>query len=169
MRYCCFCGRELILKMLLDGSSEKYCSACDHVFFDVPSPAAIVGVINGDKILLARSVGWTHPYWGLIAGHIKTGESAERATIREVQEETGLEAHDLKILGTYPRDPDMLMIGFMAKTDSDKIERSQELEKACWFKLSYQLPLRPNSIASEVVKQIHSIKNEQQNTNDKPQ
>jgi len=146
----------LILKTLLDGSAEKYCSKCDHVFFDAPSPAVIIGVIEDHRILLTRSVGWEHPYWGLVAGHIRTGESAEETVVREVREEVGLEIFDLKILGTYARNPDLLMIGFVAKTRYDKIEKSQELEKASWFSIDEELPLRPNSIASQVVEKIRS-------------
>ena len=70
-KFCCFCGKKLFFKTLLDGSREKYCIECDQVFFNSPSAAVIVAVINGDRILLTRSVDWKHPYWGLVAGHLK--------------------------------------------------------------------------------------------------
>ncbi|RLI44248.1 hypothetical protein DRO61_12365 [Candidatus Bathyarchaeota archaeon] len=152
MKYCSYCGQDLRFKTLLDGSKEKYCSKCDHVFFDTSSPAVIVAVTNTNRILLTRSVGWVHPYWGLIAGHVKSGESAENAAIREVQEEVGLELFDLQLLKTYPlNNQNLLMIGFKAKTQQMHIEKSKELKNAAWFQLSGPLPLRPNSIASQVV------------------
>lgn len=157
LRYCCFCGKELISKTLIDGSRERYCPLCDHVFFDTPSPAVIVGVTNGERILLTRSVGWEHPYWGLIAGHVASGETAEEATIREVREEVGLEVSDLEILGTYVHEHrNLLMIGFRAeaKAEGATIRRSRELERAAWFSLREPLPLRPNSIATQIIKQI---------------
>jgi NADH pyrophosphatase NudC (nudix superfamily) len=43
------------------------------------------------------------------------------------------------------------MIGFKAKTQQMHIEKSKELKNAAWFQLSGPLPLRPNSIASQVV------------------
>ncbi len=104
------------------------------------------------RILLTRSVGWLHPCWRLIAGHVKSGESAEKAAIREVQEEVGLELFDLYLLKTYPlKNRNLLMIRFKAKTQQMHIEKSKELENAAWFQLSEPLPLRPNSIASQVV------------------
>ena len=115
-KYCSYCGRELVSKILLDGSTEKYCVKCDHVFFEEPSPAVIVAVMNGEKILLTRSVGWQHHYWGLVAGHVKSGETTEEAAMREVKEEVGIDTMTLEIVGTYAiKDRNLLMIGFQAK------------------------------------------------------
>jgi len=155
LRYCCFCGRELVFKTLLDGSRERYCPGCDHVFFDEPSPAVIVAVTRRDKILLTRSVEWKHPYWSLVAGHVKSGETAEEAAVREVKEETGVQIFNLQILGTYaPEHRDLLIIGYGAETDDTGIKRSQELEKADWFSLHDPLPLRPDSTAAKIVAKI---------------
>lgn len=135
-----------------------YCKECDHVFFDAPSPAVIVAVTEADRILLTRSVESAlrkSSYWGLVAGHVKSGETAEETAIREVREEVGLEIFDLKILRTYVRkEGNLLMIGFTAKTKNISIKESKELEKATWFRLNEPLPLRPNSIAFQVVEQI---------------
>ena len=157
LNFCCACGQKLESKTLLDGSIEKYCSQYDRVFFDVPSPAAIVAVINGDKILLTRSVGWNHPYWGLVAGYIKSGETAEEAAIREVKEEVGLDVKKLNIIGTFAsKDLDLLMVGYSANSENMDINMSQELEKAEWFYLGNDLPVRPCSIASQVISRIIS-------------
>jgi NAD+ diphosphatase len=157
LNYCQICGKELELKTLLDGSVEKYCPNCDHVFFDEPSPAVIVAVINDNNILLTRSIGWEHPYWGLVAGHIKSGETAEETAVREVNEEVGLNIKSLSILGTFAsKDRDLLMIGFKAYSENTNIKKSQELEKAEWFGLNDLLPTRPSSIASQVVSKITS-------------
>ena len=155
MQYCCYCGKELILKLLYDGSNEKYCQLCDHVFFDSPSPAIIVAVTNGSRILLTRSIEWTHSYWGLIAGHIKSGETAERATKREILEEVGILIHNVTILRTFVHQKNLLMIAFEACTSEHKITPSQELAAATWFNLDEPLPLRPKSIASQVVRQLY--------------
>jgi NAD+ diphosphatase len=155
LNYCSSCRRELIPKTLLDGTREKYCPDCDRVFFDEPSPAVIVAVTNGDRILLARSVGWKHHHWGLVAGHVKSGETAEETAIREVREEVGLEVSELKILGTYAiRSRDLLMIGFNAETNGINIRKSQELEEAEWFRLSEPLPLHPGAISAQIAKRI---------------
>lgn len=151
-RYCGFCGRQLALKTLLDDSREMYCRHCDHVFFDSPSAAIIVAVFNGNRVLLTRGVGWTHPFWGLIAGHVRAGERAEDAVDREVREEVGIELSERRIVGTYAhRRRDLLMIGFTAATRCGTILRSTELEAAGWFDLAGTLPLRPTSIAARLI------------------
>ncbi|MFH0896984.1 MAG: NUDIX domain-containing protein [Candidatus Bathyarchaeota archaeon] len=145
----------MILKTLHDESIEQYCPECDHVFFDTPSPAVIVAVTEADRVLLTRSVGSANPYWGLISGHVKSGETAEAATIREVREEVGLEIFNLEILRTYTmKANNLLMIGFSAKTNSSSVRKSKELDEAVWFKIHEQLPMRPNSISAQIVKQI---------------
>ena len=154
MRLCPFCGKKLILKTLLDESREKYCQSCAHVFFDTPSPAIIVAVIEEDRVVLTRSVEWKHTYWGLIAGHVKSGETAEEAVIREVREEVSLEITDLTILGTSIHNYELLMIEFTAKKKSGNITKAKELKNAMWFRLAEPLPLRPNSIASKVVTRL---------------
>lgn len=141
-----------MLKTLLDDSKELYCQKCDHVYFDSPSPAVIIAVRGGEKVVLTRSVGWKHTYWGLIAGHVKTGETAEEAAIRETREEVGIEIFNLTILGTYlHKARNTLMIAFMAETNMSQLRLSGELENAAWFQLNDPLPLRPNSIAAQVV------------------
>jgi len=117
----------------------------------------IVAVVNGDKILLTRSVGWNHPYWGLVAGHVKSGETAEETAVREVREEVSLVVKNLSIVGTFAhKDLDLLMIGFRANSENTDIVISQELEKAEWFNLNGNLPTRSCSIASQVVSRIRS-------------
>jgi NAD+ diphosphatase len=155
MQYCCYCGQKLTLKLLYDRSKEKHCQQCNHVFFNSPSPAIIVAVINGSQILLTRSIEWTHSYWGLLAGHIKTHETAEHATKREILEEVGITVHKVSLLRTYIHSNDLLMIAFKASTENQKISTSQELAAAKWFNLNEPLPLRPKSIASQVVQYLY--------------
>lgn len=151
-KYCGFCGKELVLKTLYDGSKEKYCDGCDQVFFHTPSPSVLVMVTNAHRVLLARGVGWKHPYWGLISGHIRVGDTAEETAIREVREEVGLEVSNLEFLKTYAtKYKDLLMIAFKVETENTSIKASQELEDARWFDLSDPLPMRPISTAAHVV------------------
>ena len=157
LKFCCSCGKTLSIKTLRDGSREKYCSDCDHVFFDSPTPAVIVAVTTADKILLSQSVGWEHPYWGLIAGHVKSGETAEAAATREIREEVGLEISNLSLLRTYAKSQDLLMIGFAAKTNKEGINKSEELKAAAWFELEGPLPLRPKSISWHLVHQWRDL------------
>jgi NAD+ diphosphatase len=154
-KYCTFCGKELVWKNLYDGSKEKYCDDCNHVFFRTPSPCVIVMVTNANKVLLARGIGWAHPYWALISGHIRPEETAEEAAIREVHEEVGLQVSSLEFLRTYTiKMHDLLMIAFKAETKNTSIKKSQELEDANWFDLCHPLPMRPESTAAHIIKHV---------------
>lgn len=154
-RYCCFCGRELVLRTLYDGSKEKYCDECDQIFFRAPSPCVIVMVTSADKVLLARGIRWNHTYWALTSGHIRRGETAEETAIREVYEEVGLEICGLEFLRTYAtKHRALLMIAFKAETEKTSIKKSQELEDARWFNLCDPLPLSTISTAAHVVQHV---------------
>lgn len=60
-----------------------------------------------------------------------------------------------EVLGTYVLEGrDLLMIGIKAETNSADITKSQEIEKADWFRLSEPLPLRPSSISARIVSEI---------------
>jgi len=154
-KYCCFCGKELVLKTLYDRSKEKYCDDCDHVFFRTPSPCVIVMVTNANRVLLARGTGWKHSNWALISGHIRSGETAEETAVREVYEEVGLKVSTLEFIRTYAtKDHELLMIAFKAETKNASIKKSQELEDARWFDLGNPLPMRSESTAAHLVKQV---------------
>jgi len=112
-------------------------------------------VTDKKKILLARGIEWKYPYWALISGHIKSGETAEKTAIREVREEVGLEVSNLEFLGTHAtKVQNLLMIAFKVKTKNTSIKKSQELEDAKWFDSSYPLPVRHDSIAAQVIRHV---------------
>jgi ADP-ribose pyrophosphatase YjhB (NUDIX family) len=52
------------------------------------------------RILYTRRHDWPEGAWGLVAGFIEEGETAEAAAVREVQEETGLQARSPRVLRT---------------------------------------------------------------------
>lgn len=59
-------------------------------------------VLKGNQVLLIKNAALRDPskaYWGFPKGHINEGESAEEAAVREIKEETGVEAEIVKKLG----------------------------------------------------------------------
>jgi len=81
--------------------------------------------------------------------------TAEKAALREVSEEVGLEVINLECLRTYITNVhDLLMIAFRAEAENTTIKTSQELEDAKWFDLNQPLPMRPESIAARVIKHV---------------
>lgn len=112
-------------------------------------------VTNANRVLLARGIGWKHPYWALISGHIRSGETTEETAIREVHEEVGLEISSLEFLKTYAtKHRNLLMIAFKAETEKTSIKKSQELEDARWFNLRDPSPIRSVSTAAHVVQHV---------------
>jgi 8-oxo-dGTP diphosphatase len=73
-------------------------------------PLAVDGiVVYGDRLVFIRRR--NEPYKNMLAlpgGFVEEGETTEQAIVREVKEETGLEAEILKLIGVYSnphRDP----------------------------------------------------------------
>ena len=103
VKYCPYCGSKLSAKNI-NGRDYQACHAekCDYVFWD--NPLTVVAALterNGD-VLLARNKAWPLKMYGLITGFLEKGESPQDAVLREVKEETGLEAKLAGMIGVYP-------------------------------------------------------------------
>ena len=58
--------------------------------------------MRGNQCLLAHNVRFAEGLYSALAGFVEAGESAEQALIREIREETGIEACDLEYVGSQP-------------------------------------------------------------------
>ncbi len=132
--FCGRCGHEMKPdhkeRMLL-------CPSCRNMVYPRISPAVIVGVLNGDKILMSKYAG--HPYtnYALITGFNEIGESAEQTVAREVMEEVGLKVKNIRYYKSQPwAFSGSLLLGFFCDLDgSDRITLDRnELAEAGWFK-----------------------------------
>lgn len=59
-------------------------------------------VLKKGLVLLIKNAAMRDPkkaYWGFPKGHINNGEKSEEAAVREIKEETGIEAKVIKKLG----------------------------------------------------------------------
>lgn len=131
-RFCGKCGSKT------EHSSKEralICPVCGNVIYPKIAPAVIVGITDGDNIVVTRYK--DRPYRGvaLIAGFCEIGETPEQTANREAMEEVGLKIKDLKYCGSQPWGMDSnILFGFMAKVDGDtKIVRDEgELAEAVW-------------------------------------
>ena len=64
------------------------CPACGHGAYPRISPAMMVLVRHGDRILLARHAGRISAIYTALAGFVEPGESIEQTVHREVYEES---------------------------------------------------------------------------------
>jgi NAD+ diphosphatase len=109
--------------------------ACAQEFFPRLDPAIIVLVSDGERALLGRQPSWPPRRYSTIAGFVEPGESLEDAVAREVFEETGVVAHNIRYHSSQPWPfPSSLMLGFFASAAPESAVRlGGELEDARWF------------------------------------
>jgi NAD+ diphosphatase len=153
-RACQFCSRcRRALKSRSD-MRAKECEECGRLEFPRISPAIIVLVEKGDRLLLARSARFAGQFFSVLAGFVEPGESLEEAVRREVKEEAGISVKDIAYFGSQPWPfPDSLMIGFTAQYESGEIQiDGEEIVEAGWYRAD-SLPHIPGklSIARQLI------------------
>lgn len=124
------------------------CPACGLVVYPRISPAIIVLITRGEKILLARSPRFPPGMHSVIAGFVEPGETLEHAVSREVREEVGITVKNLRYFASEPWPfPDSLMIAFVAEYDTGEIAIDHnEIVSAEWYGRS-NLPGLPASLS----------------------
>lgn len=151
-KYCGVCGSP----MAMHTDISKKCTVCGKVIWPSLSIAVITLVHRGDEILMVQSRNFKGNYYGLVAGFIETGESAEEAAIREIREETGIEVKNLKYARSQPWPyPSVLMIGFTAEYASGDIRlQYSELADGGWYHRDH-LPTLPGEmgVARQMIEQ----------------
>lgn len=145
-----FCGKCGSPTSTFPDAPALQCVSCGNLYFPQIAPAVIVLVSRNDEILLAHNRQFTNGMFGLIAGFVEAGESAEEAVRRELREEVGIEIQCLEYRKSqsWPF-PNSLMLGFRAEYLSGEARADGvELDEARWFTANNlpQIP-PPGSIA----------------------
>ena len=132
-RFCGACGHENVHdkkeRMML-------CPACGNTQYPRISPAVIVAVRNGEKLLLSKYAGRNHTRYALIAGFAEIGETLEETVKREVMEEVGLRVKNIHYYKSQPWAlSGSLLSGFYCDLDGDDQITLDETELAVaeWF------------------------------------
>jgi len=151
-RYCGVCGGETAPDTL---ERSLTCQRCGFTLFPGISPAVIVAITDGERLLLARNAHGTFRHYSLIAGYVEIGETAEQAVHRETLEEVGLRLKDVRFIASQPWGlSQSLMLGFHAVLDGDDAITLQESElaEARWFNRD-ELPeaASASSVAFELI------------------
>lgn len=113
-----------------------HCPACGVVKYPRISPVVIVGVSDGERLLLVKNASGEYRNYGLIAGFVEAGETLEAALAREVMEEAGLRVKNPRYYKSQPwAFSQSLLMGFFADLDGDGAISldSGELSEATWF------------------------------------
>jgi NAD+ diphosphatase len=143
-RFCPVCSHAAEAKA---GDWGRRCPQCGYDRYPHISPAVLVLVQDGDRVLLAHKPGWGTMH-SILAGFVEPGESLEDCVHREVWEEVGLEVDDLAYRGSQPWPfPHQLMVGFTARYLRGEIRIDPlELDMAGWFARD-SLPDLPSPIS----------------------
>jgi len=133
-RYCGACGAEF--KHSAD-ERALLCPNCGYLKYPEIALAVIVGVSDGDKLLLTKYADRPYTRYALIAGFVEIGEALEDTVRREVYEETGLQVKNLRYFGSQPWGfSHSLLAGFFCEVDgsTDITLDGRELAEAAWVK-----------------------------------
>ena len=151
-RFCGKCGR----RMKKDSKERMlYCESCHNMEFPKICPAVIIGVTDGDKILMSKYAGRTYKKYALLAGFTEIGETLEETVQREVMEEVGLNVKNIRYYKSQPWSfTDTLRMGFYCDLDGGAaitLDR-EELAMAEWFQRD-EIPVEPerDSITNEMI------------------
>lgn len=131
-----FCGRCGARNENDAAERARVCPVCGNRIYPRINPAVIVGVTNGDRILLTKyKAGFSHN--ALIAGFTEIGETVEETVAREVMEEAGIRVKNLRYYKSQPWGiaSDILM-GFFCDVDGDDTITmdNSELKYAEWVR-----------------------------------
>ena len=130
-RFCARCGTATAT--FRAGWGRK-CPNCKTEHFPRVDPVVIMLAEHEGKILVGRQPRFPPRRYSALAGFIEPGESIEEAVARELFEEAGVHATEVRYIASQPWPfPSSLMIACVATvTDSALTIDTTELEDAMW-------------------------------------
>ena len=131
-----FCGRCAAPLIHSETERAMVCPVCGKTFYPRINPAVIIGVTNGDQLLMTKYAGRDMPFYALVAGFTEIGETLEETVQREVMEEVGLTVTNIRYYKSQPWGyADDILAGFYCDvTGSPQIRMDEnELKEAVWM------------------------------------
>jgi NAD+ diphosphatase len=129
--FCSNCGEAT--KVIRAGWARQ-CGGCGAEHFPRVDPVVIMLAEHEGNILVGRQRTFPPRRYSALAGFVEPGESIEEAVARELAEEAGVQATDVRYLASQPWPfPGQLMIACLARAASHRIILDPaELEDAIW-------------------------------------
>ena len=145
-RFCGACGTPAVHD---EKERMMRCPNCGNMIFPKISPAVIIAVTDGDRLLLSKYAGRSFTRFALIAGYTEIGETLEQTVAREVMEEVGLKVKNIRYYKSQPWGVDgNVLMGFYCDLDGEDTIRldETELSMAGWYPRK-ELPARDDGIS----------------------
>ena len=132
-KFCGNCGSKTV-----HAEQERMlrCETCGNTIYPRISPAVIVAITDGDRLLMSKYAGRGFTRYALIAGYTEIGETMEQTVRREVMEEVGLRVKNIRYYKSQPWGiAGNLLLGYFCDLDGDDTIRidENELSMAGWY------------------------------------
>jgi NAD+ diphosphatase len=130
-RFCSNCGSP---SELFRAGWGRRCPACAAEHFPRVDPVVIMLAEHDGRVLLGRQPRFPPRRFSALAGFVEPGESIEEAVARELAEEAGVAATNVRYVASQPWPfPGSLMIACLADAADDALTLDgDELEDAIW-------------------------------------
>lgn len=152
-----FCGRCGAVLTHSETERAMCCPECKNTIYPKIMPAVIVGVTNGDRLLITRyKIGYNHN--AMIAGFLEIGETFEECVAREVMEEAGIKVKNIRYYKSQPWGIAAdILAGYYCEVDGDDTIKmdNNELKFAQWLKRD-EIELQPDesSLTNEMMRRF---------------
>jgi NAD+ diphosphatase len=129
--FCSACGAPT---RMAKAGYGRTCPACGAEHFPRVDPVVIMLAEKEGHALVGRQPGFPAGFFSALAGFVEPGESLEEAVARELFEEAGIRAGDVRYVASQPWPfPSSLMIGAIATSEGFELNLDQvEIEAARW-------------------------------------
>ena len=131
-----FCSRCCKPMQCSEKERMLYCASCGMTVYPTITPCVIVGVHDGDRLLMTKYANIDYRKYALVAGFNEIGESLEQTVRREVMEEVGVQVKNIRYYKSQPWPfSDTLLAGFFAELDGDSTIHldDDELSVGVWM------------------------------------
>jgi len=129
-----FCGACGAATRAFRAGWGRRCSGCGAEHFPRVDPVVIMLAEHRGRVLVGRQRQYPAGRYSALAGFVEPGESVEEAVVRELAEEAGIAASDVRYVASQPWPfPGSLMIACIASAEEDALTLDlDELEAAFW-------------------------------------
>lgn len=128
------------------GDERLTCPSCGWIHFKDPKVACAALLLRGGEVLLVqRTMEPQVGAWSVPAGFLNAHELLDDAVLREVREETGLEAKVIRLVDVlsgreHPRGSDILLV-YLVQQVGGELLAGDDAGDAAWFPLDDLPPL----------------------------